>query len=124
MPNAYLINPFNKTVTPVVLTDLEKNWQQVYDLCQCQLVDIVRIHRNGDSIMVDDEGHITNKLQAYFRHEGYDCPLAGMGLYIGTNKVDGDVANPVCSIEQVRGAITWVEPGSFELPPTTITTFY
>lgn len=102
-----LIDPFNKTVTEV---EYSGNYQQIYDLIDCDTYDCARINRHGDAIFVDDEGLMRETPQAFFLHEDYPQPLAGKGLVLGCRMSDGETIEPTTTADEVRAKVQWVMP--------------
>jgi hypothetical protein len=106
--NAYLIDPFTKTVTTV---EYDGDYQRIYDLIECDMFDVVRINAQGDGIFVDDEGLINGKEQAFFRIDvdGYHHPLAGKGLVLGVDS-EGESISPHITHEELCERIFWGLP--------------
>lgn len=105
---AYLINPFDHTITQVEYTGTLDN---IYELIQASPITTVGLS-NGtwdqDVIYVDDEG-LYRENQRYFLLRGYPQPLAGRGLVLGTNE-EGDSVEPKISLPELRGLIMWARP--------------
>ena len=102
-----LINPFDRTISEV---EYSGNYQQIYDLIDCETYDCARINKHGDAIFVDDEGLISEKPQAFFLHEDYPQPLAGKGLVLGCRASDGETIAPTTTIGEVAAKVRWVVP--------------
>lgn len=103
---ALLIDPFTRTITEV---EYSGNYQQIYDLIDCQTYDCARINKHGDAIFVDDEGLISEKPQAFFLHKDYPQPLAGKGLVLGCDD-EGESVAPHTTLDEVTAAVQWVVP--------------
>lgn len=103
---AILINPFARTITEV---EYSGNYQQIYDLIDCDTYDCARINRHGDAIFIDDEGLIHEKEQAFFLHADYPEPLAGKGLVLGCDE-EGESVSPHTSLSEVTSKVRWVVP--------------
>ena len=102
-----LIDPFTRTISEV---EYSGNYQQIYDLIDCECYDCARINKHGDAIFVDDEGLISEKEQKFFLHEDYPQPLAGKGLVLGCRASDGETIAPTTTIGEVASKVKWVVP--------------
>ena len=105
--NAYLIDPFAKTITPV---EYNGNYKHIYALIDADTFDCARFNQHGDGVFVDDEGLISGKEQAFFVIQGYPTPLAGKGLVLGCDMETGESAEPHVTLEQMRELVTFVAP--------------
>ena len=105
---AILIDPFTRTVTEV---EYSGNYQQIYDLIDCETFDCARINRHGDGIFVDDEGLIRDKEQAFFLHADYPQPLAGKGLVLGCDD-EGESVSPHTTLDEVTRKVRFVMPAT------------
>ena len=101
--NAYLIDPFAKTVTEV---EYGGNYQEIYQLIDCDTFDVVRINNKGDAIFVDDEGLINGKPQAFFMYQDYPQPITGKGLVLGSD-TEGETTAPRISFDELCDKIWW-----------------
>ena len=110
--NAFLINPFTKTITSV---DYNGDYKSIYSLLGrgVSAFDCVGII-DEDTIYVDDEGLFKSD-QAYFQcrlgnegdyEETYYHPLAGIGLVLGGDE-DGDSVSPGITLEALTDRIVW-----------------
>jgi hypothetical protein len=95
---AFSINAENRTVTEV---RLGKDYKEIYtllgegvDMFQC-----VDISDNGDTIYVDEEG-LLKPQDNFFLYKGYNQPLAGNGLVLGTTD-EGESTSPKISLKEV-----------------------
>jgi len=79
--------------------------QFIADEIGCEFFDVVRIG-NGDCIYVDDMGLFRDGVQGAFNfaNYGYEQPLVGNGLVIGSNW-EGDSTEPVISKEDLTALI-------------------
>jgi len=77
---------------------------------------IVELNDNRDTMFVDDEGLL--KLPKYFfQWRGYDQPLAGKGLILGTND-EGESISPVITLDRAKDNVVWANDLEFvELVP-------
>lgn len=103
---AILIDPFNETVTEV---EHNGDYKHIYALLShpdhpVDCFTVVRIEYD-DAIFVDDEGLLKDP-KHFFVLEGYDQPLAGKGLVLGTNVV-GESVSPVSTLEDVRKRVSF-----------------
>jgi len=103
----YLINPFDQTVKPVILSDIESNLKQIYTLCDCKLIDAV-YSIDDHTVYVDDEGLYVENTR-YFKLDGQ--PLAGKALVLGVNE-DGDSIDAKLWVEDtLEERIEWIPEG-------------
>lgn len=105
MTTAYLINPFDCTITEVQYTG---NYKNIYEHIQCDCFDVARINEHGDGLFVDDEG-LYREDQRFFAHADYPQPLAGLALCLGSNE-EGESVAPHITLEELRSKIEWVMP--------------
>lgn len=71
----------------------------------CDFFDVVRIG-DGDCIFVDDEGLLRQGIQPCFFLNGYDAPLVGNGLVVGSN-YEGSSEEPKISIDKLNRLISF-----------------
>ena len=114
----YLIDPFEQEISEVKLfTKLVKDpdfgefydlesINTIYELIKCGIFTAARVYPNNDIIYVDDMGLLQHD-QHYFLHSGYNSPLAGRGLLLGTGNF-GESISPATPIETVKEDITWL----------------
>ena len=118
---AILIDPFAHAITEV---EVAKGIQAIYDQIQAGTFDCVRVHSkkgrsHEETIYVDDEGLLKpawgededgNPVlkQAFFRWTGYDQPLAGRALVLGTNMDTGDSEDTLLTVEEVEMIVKWL----------------
>jgi hypothetical protein len=82
---ALLLNVKENTITEVVI----KDYSDISRLIGCNYFTTVQVNDQGDTLYVDDEGLI-NGTTTGFTYEGYDSPLMGNALLLGTNLRTGD----------------------------------
>ena len=82
---ALLLNAKENTITEVVI----KDYTDISRLIGCQFFTTVQVNAEGDTLYVDDEGLI-NGTEVGFTFEGYDGPLMGNAVLLGTNRNTGD----------------------------------
>ena len=75
----------------------------IADEIGCDFFDVVRLS-DGDAIFVDDMGLCRRGVQGAFNLKGYDQPLIGNGLVIGSNW-EGESKEPVISKKDLTGLI-------------------
>jgi hypothetical protein len=83
MMRAILIDPFTQTIEEV---DYSGDYKDIYSLIECDLFTTVYLpNTSDDTLFVDDEGlYVEN--QRFFKIDGFEQPLAGRGLLLGTDK--------------------------------------
>lgn len=110
MFDAYLIDPFTRTLTEV---RWDGNLQGIYDLTKTDLIDAVRL-KDADSIFIDDEGLMKPKdEQEYFvimdpSDGAIQHFLAGRGLILGTTD-HGESVSPTRPIGYYRERLGFVK---------------
>lgn len=107
--NAYLIDPFARTITTV---EYSGDYKQIYDLIGADCFDLARINREGDAIFVDDEGLIRDTEQAFFLHADYPNPLAGKGLVLGSDS-EGESVAPHTTLDELKQKVSFGVPVPF-----------
>lgn len=103
----YLIDPKNRLVHAVDVSDTD-TLQDIYKHVGASCIDCVRMP-NDDTIYIDDEGLF--RKHDYFTLVGYQSPLAGTGLVLGTDR-EGNSVDPVQTLEELARQvifITWEE---------------
>lgn len=100
---AYLINPFDKTVTEV---EYDGDYKSIYTLIDADCFDVARLDK-GDGIYVDDEGLISGKPQEFFLVRGYPTPLAGKGLLLGCND-EGETIEPFITLDELQSQVSFI----------------
>ena len=112
---AILINPETKTITEVEYTGDYKN---IYEHIGADCFTAISIdhyeNEDRETIFVDDEGLYRNP-QNFFMWSGYDQPLAGKGLILGTDAGGESVATSY-GIEYVKAMVSFpdIELSHFE----------
>ncbi len=91
---ALLVDPAERTVTPVQLKDGGGNLDEIYRLLGCSNISAAHINDRGDLVYVDDEGLLKGPTD-FFLLDPYPQPLAGKGLIVGTDAEGNDVAPSV-----------------------------
>ena len=104
-----LINPFDKTVTPVYY---DGELGSLYHLLQCSTVAVVHCGPHYD-LFVDDEG-LYKADQKYFLCEDFPLqPLAGMALAVAVND-RGSTVPPHITLEALEARVLFVDGVVFE----------
>ncbi|MGE5512376.1 MAG: hypothetical protein ACM31O_14105 [Bacteroidota bacterium] len=98
----WLIDPQQCSVTPAAY---DGDYRTIYRLCRFDLFTVVEF--GSDALFVDDEG-LLKQPRHFFALDGYQQPLAGCGLMLGTDE-DGDSVAPLCSIEEVIASVHFYE---------------
>ena len=97
--NGLLINSFTQRIEQVAL--VRNDLKSIYTLLNCTCVDIVRMP-NGDSIYVNDNGLFEDSDNPYSDEENLvgffidgvtASPIAGFGLVLGYDDLDGSDDN-------------------------------
>lgn len=97
---ALLLDASKNTITEVVIkdyTDISKFGK--FDLFTC-----VQVSDNGDTLYVDDEG-LLNGTTVGFTYEGYDGPLMGNAVLLGTDRNTGDSKDVVMTKEEFASKV-------------------
>jgi hypothetical protein len=82
---ALLLNAKENTITEIVI----KDFSDISRLIGCNYFTTVQVNDKGDTLYVDDEGLI-NDTTVGFTFEGYDGPLMGNAILLGTDLRTGD----------------------------------
>jgi hypothetical protein len=93
-------------LTEVTVT--QDNIEEIYAALTCEehevtTFDAVAMNEYGDTCFVDDEGLFHG--WAFFRIDGYDQPLAGRGLILGTDS-EGRSTDPHISFAEAEDLIS------------------
>jgi|TARA_R100001463_G_scaffold136272_1_gene201231 hypothetical protein len=108
----YLINPFDNTIKPVILSDVDSNLKQIYALLDCTIIDAV-YSIDDHTIFVDDEGLFVEN-QRFFKLFGQ--PLAGKALVLGVGE-EGDSKDAELWVEDIiEERIEWTPIGTKFVP--------
>ena len=108
MMRAILIDPFTQTIEEV---DYSGDYKDIYGLIECDLFTTVYLpNTSDDTLFVDDEGlYVEN--QRFFKIEGYEQPLAGRGLLLGTDE-EGESIDCMSTVEEVKAVVSWEKDGT------------
>ena len=108
MMRAILIDPFTQTIEEV---DYSGDYKDIYGLIECDLFTTVYLpNTSDDTLFVDDEGlYVEN--QRFFKIEGYEQPLAGRGLLLGTDE-EGESIDCMSTVEEVKAIVSWEKDGT------------
>jgi hypothetical protein len=92
---ALLLNVSKNTITEVTI----KDYSDISRLIGCNYFTTVQVNDQGDTLYVDDEGLI-NDTTVGFTFDGYDAPLMGNALLLGTNLRSGDSKDVTMTVEE------------------------
>lgn len=118
---AILIDPFAITITEIDIPykDDGEGFKLFYPLLSHEIhpvdtFDVVRL-QDGDAIFVDDNG-LLNDPQRFFLLRGYDNPLAGKGLVMGSDD-DGNTQPAKMALQWFTDNVRFAEviPGTHTL---------
>ena len=105
---AILIDPFTQTIEEV---DYSGDYKDIYGLIECDLFTTVYLpNTSDDTLFVDDEGlYVEN--QRFFKIDGFEQPLAGRGLLLGTDE-EGESIDCMSTVEEVKAIVSWEKDGT------------
>lgn len=108
MMRAILIDPFTQTIEEV---DYSGDYKDIYGLIECDLFTTVYLpNTSDDTLFVDDEGlYVEN--QRFFKIDGFEQPLAGRGLLLGTDE-EGESVDCMSTVEEVKAIVSWEKDGT------------
>jgi hypothetical protein len=108
MMRAILIDPFTQTIEEV---DYSGDYKDIYGLIECDLFTTVYLpNTSDDTLFVDDEGlYVEN--QRFFKIDGFEQPLAGRGLLLGTDE-EGESIDCMSTVEEVKAIVSWEKDGT------------
>lgn len=108
MMRAILIDPFTQTIEEV---DYSGDYKDIYGLIECDLFTTVYLpNTSDDTLFVDDEGlYVEN--QRFFKIDGFEQPLAGRGLMLGTDE-EGESVDCMSTVEEVKAIVSWEKDGT------------
>lgn len=102
----FLINAEARTITEV---EVPVGYKNIYpflgegvDMFQC-----VDISTNGDTIYVDEEG-LLKPQSNFFLYKGYNQPLAGNGLVLGTTDA-GETVSVKAKLETIKKNVQFMD---------------
>ena len=105
MRKGILIDVKNETIEFVLI---EKGIQPIYDVVECGTFEVVNINDSND-IYVDEEGllYLTNETKFFQFGEGRQ-PIAGNGLILGYNQINGESIDTNITIEEVKDKVKFL----------------
>ena len=106
MTKGYLINSTTLEISDIEVgdyTDIQKH-------IGCDHFDCVGLNRKGDTLYVDDEG-LLNGTDFGFIVKGYDQPLMGNAIILGTNRYNGESEDTSLTTEQVFKMVSFFDRG-------------
>lgn len=92
---ALLLDVSKNTIKEVTI----KDYTDISRLIGCNYFTTVQVNDAGDTLYVDDEG-LVNGTSAGFTFDGYDGPLMGNALLLGTNLRSGDSKDVTMSVSE------------------------
>jgi len=99
---AYLILPAHKKIEEIHYSG---NYEEIYKLLDISTFDAVGLYPD-EVAYIDDDGLFSEE-HHFWIHRNYPTPLAGPGLFLGTDEEGNDIA-PSTSIDQLRSDVKWV----------------
>lgn len=103
---AYLINPFEKTVTVV---DYNGKLEQLYELMGCTMVSAPVEFDNMDTMFADDEGLFNpENSKGSFMMKDWSYPIVGKILVVGCDE-EGNSVDVKTPIEFFEKEAIWVD---------------
>jgi hypothetical protein len=108
---AILIDIKNQTITDV---DIKGDLQSWYKLIGCQYVECAHYLNKHDSIMVDEEG-LLSQPEGFFYVEGAHQPFAGNGLVVGVDKNGKTVDVKMTAADLIRIGVEFIHPMKIRL---------
>ncbi len=100
-----LIDSHNRTITEVeVVSNNGSQLDSIYSHLKCSIVETVFVETlENNDIYVDEEGLLmVNSETPFFTYEGYPQPLAGNGLVLGYNPMNGNSTDTDKTIEEIK----------------------
>jgi hypothetical protein len=97
---AILINANDNTISLVSI----KDYKDISKFGQFDLFTCVQIDAKGNTLYVDDEG-LLNGTSRGFVIDGYEQPLMGNAVLLGTNLNTGDSKDTSLSLEKVASMV-------------------
>ena len=99
---AILINP---VTCQVIETEYSGTYTDIYTMCDFELFDCIELG-DGQTMYVDDEALLKDN-QFFFRYDGFDQPIGGKVLIIGTDE-NGDAVGTTLDIDELKNKIEFV----------------
>jgi hypothetical protein len=103
MIKVIVIDPFKNEIRE---DSYDGSLEGLYKLGNFELFDVGPTFENGDSVYVDDEGLLKDN-QEFFVMAGYQQPLAGIGVVIGTDE-EGESVDCKSSLEEIKNKVMFV----------------
>lgn len=103
---AYLIDPFNETVSEVAYGG---NIDEIHRAIDCKIFTCITLNSQADAVYIDEEGLTNGKYQDFFKLRNYPDPLAGKAMVIGTDE-DGEAVSPAVTLDDLKRQIRFI-PG-------------
>ena len=99
---AFLILPAHQKIEEIFYKGGYKEINKLLDISTCTAVGLYP----DEVAYIDDDGLFNDK-HHYWIHKNFPTPLAGPGLFVGTDEEGNDIA-PSTSIDQLRKDVKWV----------------
>lgn len=107
--NPYLlIDPFDKTITPVYY---DGELKSLYALLDCDCVTVAPCGRYD--LFVDDDGLVKQDQKYFVITDFMHQPLAGKALAVGVDK-DGNTVPPNVTLEELEARVLFVDDVAWE----------
>ena len=98
----FIIFPIRKTIEEITYRGGYEEINKLLHIRTCTAVDLYP----DEVAYIDDDGSFNDK-HHYWIHKNYPTPLAGPGLFVGTDEEGNDIP-PSTSIDQLRKDVKWV----------------
>jgi len=97
---ALLLDVSKNTITEIVI----KDYTDISRLIGCNYFTTVQVNDKGDTLYVDDEG-LVNDTTVGFTFDGYDGPLMGNAILLGTNLRTGDSKDATMTASELASKV-------------------
>ena len=108
---AFLILPAHQKIEEVHYKGNYEDINKLLDISTCTAVglyaDITSLGFITNEVAYIDDDGLFNDKHHYWIHRNFPTPLAGPGLFVGTDAEGNDIA-PSTSIDQLRKDVKWV----------------
>jgi hypothetical protein len=99
---AILIDVANRTVTETTIGNYTDIYHAIGDGCRCFTVPVE--FENLDALYVDDEGLLNDTPKGCFMMKGWDYPIVGNGVILGTDE-EGESIDHKSDIDEIRSQV-------------------
>lgn len=104
---AYLIDPYERTVTACEYNNTFDGAGGAYELLDCRMVEVVYMDQFPDVIFIDEEGRFKSQ-PGFFTSLWPHGPLAGKAMVTGGADEEGEGTPTTLTREHVARTITWI----------------